>query len=130
MISKNVLEDVLFKYPELIEPGLTPRARHLDLYGLEVDILFEDEFKKRVAVLVRTAPIEKEHTAEVASYRNTVLSSEAPDVSLMLVSDKVPPHLQRTIEHNGVAWKEITAFQIKEFLKKKNDTELLGAIGG
>ncbi|MFH1552912.1 MAG: hypothetical protein ABID83_04675 [Candidatus Omnitrophota bacterium] len=125
MISKKLFEDILYKYPELIDAGLVPRGRHVNLYDQMVDILFVDRFKKKLVVQVRTSPIEKEHIGEIVSYQKAVLSGEAPDVSFMLVADKVPPHLKTAFEHKGVAWKEITVFQIREHLTKRNDTEML-----
>ncbi len=128
MLSKKFLEDILCKYPELIDPGCTVRDRGVNLYGQEVDILLEDRAGKRTAVQVKASPIEKEHVGEIVSYQNAILAGEAPDVSVMMVSDKVPPHLQTAFEHNGVAWKEITRFQIKEHLSKRNDREMLGLL--
>ncbi|RKY41556.1 MAG: hypothetical protein DRP85_05800 [Candidatus Makaraimicrobium thalassicum] len=126
MISKNNLEEILVKYPELIEPGLVSRGRHVDLYGQEVDILFEDKSGKRLAVQVLAAPIRGEHVGEMVSYQNAILTGEALDISVMLVADKVPPHLQTAFRHNGVTWKEIPGFKIKEHLDKRNDAGMLG----
>ena len=113
MISRKDYEDILCKYPELIEPGFNVRGRHVELYAQEVDILLEDQFNKRLIVQVRTSPIEKEHIGEVVSHQNEILSGEATDISVMLVADKIPPHLQTALEHSGVAWKEVTTSQIK-----------------
>jgi len=130
MLSKDNFMKILSKYPELVEPGLVLKGCQINLYGQEVDMLFEDQFKKRVVVQVKTSPIEEEHVGEMVSYQNVILSGEAPDISVMLVADKVPAHLQKTFEHNGITWKEISMFQIREHLISRNDGEMLGLLAG
>ena len=125
MISKNAFEDILCKYPELIDPGFKIKGRHVEVYGQEVDILMVDEFNKRLAVQVRVTPIKNEHIGEIVSHQEEILSGEATDISVMVVADKIPPHLQKTLEHNSVAWKEITPSQIKEHLTSRNDNQML-----
>jgi hypothetical protein len=130
MISKQLFEDILCKYPELIEPGLKCKARGMEFYGYTVDILLEDKSRRKLAITVRTAPIKEEHIGDLVSYKSTVLTGEDPAMRVMLVSDKIPPHLQKSLEHGDVAWKEITTFQIKEHLNKAGDAEMMEAIGG
>lgn len=126
MYTKAQFESILCKYPELISPGLTVRERDFVLYGQTVDILAVDKYKKRFAIQVRVSPIASEHAAEIISHQNAILSGDAPDVSMLVVSDKIPPHLQKTFEHNGIAWKEISEFQVREHLAKKNDDMISG----
>jgi hypothetical protein len=90
-----------------------------------VDILLEDRFGKKLVVQVRTDPIKEEHLGEVLSYQEAILSGKASNVSVMLVAIKIPPHLQKTFDHNGVAWKEVSLFQIEEHLAGKGDMEML-----
>jgi len=128
MITRDQFLEILCKYPELIDQGYKCHGRDVDLYGLKADMLLVDKYKKRLAVHVRTAPIEQEQIGAIVSCQEAVLSDEAGDINVMLVSDKVPVHLQTALEHSGVAWREINHFQIKELLTKKNDTELLKTI--
>ena len=125
MLSKSDLTKILCKYPELIEHGFTIRECNTNLYGQEVDILMEDRFKKKLVVQVRTDPIKEEHLGDILSYQEAILSGKAPNVNVMLIAIKIPPHLQKTFDHNGVIWKEITLFQIEEHLDSKGDMELM-----
>jgi RecB family endonuclease NucS len=129
MISKQLFEDILCKYPELIEPGLKLKGRGMEFYGYAVDILLEDKSRKKLAITVRMAPIKEEHVGDLVSYASTVLTGEDPAMTVMMVSDKVPPHLQKSLEHWGIAWKEINAFRIREHLNKAGDTKMMKAIG-
>ena len=126
MLTKTKLANILWKYPELIAPGLTMRERDIILHGQEIDILAADKYKKRFAIQVRVSPIASEHAADIISRQNAILSGEAPDVSMLVVADKIPPHLKKTFEHNGIAWKEISEFQVREHLAKKNDDMIAG----
>jgi hypothetical protein len=45
MLEKD-FEDIICKYPELIEDGLVLINRQVSLYGRRMDILFEDKFKR------------------------------------------------------------------------------------
>ena len=129
MISKELLMELLSRYPELIEPDLVFHSREASLYGLSVDMLFEDRNGKRLAVLVKAMPVAHEHVGEAVSFQEAVLSSEASDIRMMLVSEKIPENLQTALENSGVEWKEIEHFYIKEYLMKKNDLEMLKLLG-
>ena len=87
--------------------------------------MLEDGYGKRLVVQVRTTPIEQQKLGEILNFKNAILTGETTDVSVMLVADKMPVHLKSSCEHNGVSWKEVTLFQVREYLEKKNDRELL-----
>jgi|HubBroStandDraft_1064217.scaffolds.fasta_scaffold516800_1 hypothetical protein len=44
----------------------------------------------------------------------------------MLIGTRVPPNLQKSLDHHGIAWKEITSADLVNFLDSKYDVELLG----
>ncbi|MFQ5952400.1 MAG: hypothetical protein ACE5JK_03240 [Candidatus Omnitrophota bacterium] len=129
MLSKAGLVKILCKYPELIEHGFTVKGCDTSLYDQGVDILLGDQFNKKLAVQVRTDPIKEEHLGEILSHQEAILSGEDPNLNVMLVAIKIPPHLQKTFDHNGVAWKEITLFQMEEHLTSKGDVEMLELLG-
>lgn len=128
MDTKELLEEIIYKYPELIGPGLTARERHFDLYGHMIDILLVDRYKKRFAIQVRPAPIENEHASEIITNQNAILSGESPDLSMLLVSEKIPPQVKKVLERNGIGWRELHPFQIRGHLMKNNDIDLLRAL--
>ena len=88
MITKEVFEDILCKYPELIEPGYSVKGRHTELYGQRIDILLVDEYGKRLAVQVRVTPIENEHVGEIVSPLEYLTLSSVYASALGLPSDK------------------------------------------
>ena len=43
----------------------------------------------------------------------------------MLVGNRVPPNIKRSLDHHGIAWREFSYSKLKEFLETKNDIEFL-----
>ncbi len=125
MLSEKVFEDIICKYPELIEGGLIFKERQLNLYGRRMDILFEDEFKRKLIIELKVGPIKDEHIGQILSYEGMLLSAEDPTIRIMLVGNRVPPNIQRSLDHHGIAWKEISIMQLKEFLNQKQDNNFL-----
>lgn len=54
-----------------------------------------------------------------------LVSTEDPTIRVMLFGNRVPANIQRTLDHYGIAWREITLSYLKEFLMKRNDEEFL-----
>jgi hypothetical protein len=121
MISEKIFEDILSKYPELIENQLKLIGRQVTLYGRRIDLLFEDKFKRKLIVELKAGPIKDEHIGQILSYEGMILSADDPTIRIMLVGTRVPPNLQRSLDHHGIAWKEITHNQLATFLVDKND---------
>ena len=49
MYEKEI-EDILFRFPELIEDGLKPMDRQVPLYGKRADLLFQDGSGRKLIV--------------------------------------------------------------------------------
>jgi len=50
MILEKDFEDIIAKYPELIEDGLTLKGRQVSIYDRRMDLLFEDKFGRKLIV--------------------------------------------------------------------------------
>lgn len=128
MIQEKDFEDILSRYPELIEEGLTLKGRQVPLYGRRMDLLFEDKFKRNLIVELKIGPIKDQHIGQVLSYEGMLLSSDDPTIRVMLIGNRVPPNVQKTLDHHGIAWREIPLSGLKEFLTSKNDDDFLGLL--
>lgn len=126
MILEKDFEDIVAKYPELIEDGLTLKGRQVSIYGRRMDLLFEDKFRRKLIIELKIGPIKDAHIGQVLSYEGMLLSNEDPTIRVMLIGNRVPPNIQRSLDHHGIAWLEITLNSLKEFLNAKNDLEYLG----
>ncbi|HOW39507.1 MAG TPA: hypothetical protein PL123_03115 [Bacteroidales bacterium] len=125
MFLERNLEDIIAKYPELIEDGLILQGRQVTLYGRRMDLLFEDKFRRKLIVELKIGPIKDAHIGQVLSYEGMLLSGEDPSIRVMLIGNRVPPNIQRSLDHHGIAWREFTLSYLKEFLIKRNDEEFL-----
>ncbi len=115
-------ENILAKYPELVENGLRLVGRQVTVYGRRMDLLFEDINNRKLIVELKSGPILDKHIGQILAYEGGVLSDKAPDVRIMLIGTRVPPNLRKALDHHGIAWKEINFAYLKSFLKDKNDT--------
>ena len=125
MIHEKDFEDIICKYPDLIEDGLTFKGRQITLYGRRMDILFEDKFKRKLIIELKVGPIKDVHIGQILSYEGMLLSDDDPTIRVMLVGNRVPPNIQRSLDHHGIAWKEITFSNLKTFLEEKQDYAFL-----
>lgn len=121
MIHEKDFEDIIAKYPELIEDGLTLQGRQFSIYGRRMDLLFEDKFRRKLIVELKIGPIKDAHIGQVLSYEGMLLSTEDPSIRVMLIGNRVPPNIQRSLDHHGIAWCEITIKQLREFLMERDD---------
>lgn len=124
MISEKDFEDIICKYPDLIEDGLTFKERQLTIYGRRMDVLFEDKFKRKLIIELKIGPIKDEHIGQILSYEGMLLSADDPTIRVMLVGNRVPPNIRKSLDHHGIAWKEIALTQLQKYLSDKNDNEL------
>ena len=115
-------ENILAKYPELVENGLRLVGRQVSVYGRRMDMLFEDINSRKLIVELKSGPILDKHIGQILAYEGGVLSDKATDVRIMLIGTRVPPNLRKALDHHGIAWKEINFAYLKSFLKDKNDT--------
>jgi len=127
MFSEKMFEDILVKYPELIEKGLVLKARQETLYNRRIDLLFEDQQKRKLLVELKAHTIKDKDIGQIMAYEGLILT-ENPTLRVMLIGTRVPPNLQKSLDYHGIAWKEISVSTIQKFLDKKNDTSFLEEI--
>ena len=121
MIKEKDFEDIICKYPELIEESLTFKGRQVTLYGRRMDILFEDKFNRKLIIELKAGPIKDEHIGQILSYEGMLLSADDPTIRVMLIGTRVPPNIQKSLDHHGIAWREISFSKLREFLLDHND---------
>lgn len=125
MLTEKDFEDIICKYPELIEGSLIFKDRQITLFGRRMDVLFEDKFKRKLIIELKVGPIKDEHIGQVLSYEGMLLSGDDPTIRVMLIGNRVPPNIQKSLDHHGIAWKEISFSRLKMYLAEKNDAGFL-----
>jgi hypothetical protein len=124
-LDEKTFEDILVKYPHLIEEGLVLEGRQVMVYGRRMDLLFKDTFGRQLIVELKGGPIKDEHIGQVMSYEGSILSHGNPDLRIMLVGTRVPPNIRKSLDHHGIAWKEISIDTLIEHLNKAGETNIL-----
>lgn len=119
MIKEVDFEDIICCYPELIEDGLTFIGRQISIYGRRMDILFRDRYKRQLIIELKAGPIKDQHIGQILLYEGKLLSVDDPSIRVMLVGTRVPPNIQKSLDHHGIAWKEITYSILRKFLEEK-----------
>jgi hypothetical protein len=79
-------------------------------------------------VELKVGPIKDEHLGQILAYEGMILSADDPAVRVMLIGTRVPPNIQKTLDHHGIAWREFKITQLTEYLKSVDDRELLSRI--
>jgi hypothetical protein len=122
-------ETILAKYPDMIDKGLRLLGHQVTMFGRRMDLLFEDRFNRKLIIELKVGPIKDEHIGQVLSYEGMLLSADDPTVRVMLIGNRVPPNIQRALDHHGIAWREITFSLLRDYLREEGDIELLSLVG-
>ena len=125
ILKEQHFEDILCKYPELIEDGLIFLKRQVKVHNKRIDILFEDKFKRNLLVELKNGVIKDDHIGQLLGYEGFLLSADDPTIRIMLIGNRVPPNLQSSLDHHGIAWREFGYSMLKNFLEAKRDFDLL-----
>ena len=124
MFTEKDFEDIICEYPELIEDGLKLVGRQKVMYSRRIDILFQDKFSRKLLIELKKGPIKDEHIGQLLSYEGMILSADDPTIRIMLVGNRVPPNIQRSLDHHGIAWKELKQSFLHNFFIEKNNLRM------
>ena len=119
MFSEKEFEDILVKFPELIEPNLKFLGRQVKYFGKSIDILFEDRFKEKLIVELKKDNLTRDALSQVLEYEGYILSDKDPTARVMLIANRIPLNLKKAMDHHGIEYKELTVSFLMEFLEKK-----------
>jgi len=124
-MNEKDFEDIVSKYPEIIEEGLELEARQLTILGRRIDLLFRDTFGRKLLIELKVGPIKDEHVGQILAYEGLILSADYPTLRIMLIANRVPPNIRRSLDHHGIAWREVSQLQLRDFLSAREDQILL-----
>ncbi|MHB8526277.1 MAG: endonuclease NucS domain-containing protein [Candidatus Acidiferrales bacterium] len=122
MSKEKEFESAIVKYPELIEEGLRLVGRQRFVEGRKFDLLFEDRKKNKLVAELKWGPIKDQHIGQIMFYAGCLISGQP--VREVLVGTRVPPNIRAILDFHGIGWKQITATELREFLRAKGDEEL------
>lgn len=124
-MNESQFEDILEKYPDLIEKGLSLIGRQVWIKGKYIDLLFKDRYGQKLIVELKKGTILRKHIGQLLDYEGHLLTPDDPTVRVLLIGNRVPNNLRRALDHHGFEWKELQVVTLKKFLNDKNDYDLL-----
>jgi hypothetical protein len=127
-MDERTFEDIICKYPELIEDKLSFKGRQVPVKGKWVDVLFEDRYGQQLIVEIKKGAVKREHVGQLFDYEGHFVSADNPNVRVMLVGNRVPENIRRSLDHHGIEWRELTIGDLINFLKQKGDLDLLNRL--
>lgn len=125
MLSERLFEDILVKYPDLIEGKLKFIGRQVNHFGKRIDILFEDRCNEKLIIELKKGNLQRDALSQVLEYEGYILSEKDPSARVMIIANRIPLNLKKAMDHHGIEYKEITIKSLREFLITKNDVEYL-----
>ena len=129
-MTEKQFEDILCRYPELIEEGLEVTGRQVNMGGKHIDIILKDRHGYKLVVELKQGTVKRKDIAQLLDYEGHLLSLDDPSVRSMLVGNRVPENLRRSLDNRGFEWREIKEQEIRKFLISKNDAEMLAFFSG
>ncbi|WP_045222641.1 endonuclease NucS domain-containing protein [Desulfonatronum thioautotrophicum] len=124
-MTERDFENILERYPELIEPGLSLQGRQLPINGKFIDLLYMDRHGQKLIVELKIGAILRNHIGQLLDYEGEILAPDDPTVRVMIIGNRVPTNLRRSLEHHGFEWKELSISELYRFLIDQNDTDFL-----
>ncbi len=127
MLEKD-FENIICKYPDLIEDGLKFKGNQFNIDGKYVDIIFEDRFGQRLIVELKRGTVVRKDVAQLLDYEGYFVSQDNPTTRVMLVGNRIPNNLKLSLDHHGFEYKEIPVLTLKNKLQSEGDLHLLSLI--
>ncbi len=124
-MNERQFEDIIERYPELLENGLIVKGRQVSVKGKCIDLLFEDGYGQKLIVELKVGPIKRDHIGQIMDYEGHLLTPDDPTVRIMLIGNRVPNNFRRALDHHGIEWRELPESKLIKFLKEKKDIEFL-----
>jgi hypothetical protein len=128
-LTEKQFEDILAKYPEIIESGLTLIGRQVNISGKFIDLLFEDKRGDTLIVELKKGTVKREHIAQLLDYEGFFVSEFNPTTRVMLIGNRIPKNLQNALDHHGIEYAFFSPLTLRDYLTEKNDRELLDSLG-
>lgn len=118
-------EDILAVYPELIEEGLSLKGRQVNIDRKFIDLLFKDKIGQDLIVELKIGVAKREHVAQLLDYAGYKIAEGKSPVRIMLVANRIPENFKHSFDYFGFEYKEISIDKLHDFLRSKNDQNLL-----
>jgi len=124
-VLEREFEDILSTYPELIEEGLSLKGRQVNTDRKFIDLLFKDKTGQDLIVELKIGVAKREHVAQLLDYAGYKIAEGKVPVRIMLIANRIPENFKHSFDYFGFEYKEITIDKLHDFVRIKNDQNLL-----
>jgi hypothetical protein len=122
MLEKDI-ENLIAKYPDEFFPnsGFKLIGQQVKLKRCYADIIFEDNYKRKIIVEVKRGILSRDASGQLIEYYG-LLKTEEPDgiVELILCANVIPPERKKFLEVLGIDCIELGINQIYQIAQKVN----------
>ena len=129
-LREAYFEQVLEKYPDLIEAGLSLRSRQLSFESSRFDLVFVDRSASTLLVEIKAREILQGDIGQVARYRSHLSRKLGLQARVMLVGTHIKEDILHAVEDMGFEWRVVTEKDIRTRLEDAEDNDLLAELDG
>lgn len=119
------LENILARYPELIEPGLTLIARQQTIRNRRMDLVFRDATGGTLVVEVKIGTLNRTDIGQLSEYRYYVSERDGVPPRGMLVGTHVTNEIRGAAGSSGLECICLTLSYLEQAMRERGDQELL-----
>lgn len=121
-MKEKDFQNIIIKYPELIEKELELIKIQPHILNDRIpDLLFKDKNDKKLFVELKVIPVSYKELGQIISYKGVLISKKEIDTRIMIIGTNIRLDVKKSLDTNGVEWKEIKFSDVKKFLTEKED---------
>lgn len=122
------LENMLARYPELIEPRLTLIDRQHCINRKRVDLLYSDSTGRTLVVEVKVGALCRTDIGQLSEYCHYFFQRDGTRPRGMLVGTRVPDEIRGAAGFNGFECISLSLGTLEKHMRERNDQEMLSAV--
>lgn len=124
------LENILARYPELVEPHLTLVARQFALNGKRIDLLFRDGGGCKLVVEVKVGTLCRADVGQLSEYCHYLFKLDGLRPRGMLVGTWVSDEIRGAAGFNGFGCRILLFDDLEKFASERGDVDMLETVRG
>lgn len=129
-LRETYFEQVLEKYSDLIEGGLSLRSGQLSFESSRFDLVFVDRTDSTLLVEIKAREILQGDIGQVARYRSHLSRKLGLKARVMIVGTHIKDDIRYAVEDMGFEWKVVTEKDVRARLEAAQDIDLLLGLDG
>lgn len=124
------LENMIARYPEIIEPNLTLLARQCAIYGKRPDLLFRDGRGCKLVVEVKIGSLCRADIGQLSEYCAYLFKLDGVRPRGMLVGTWVPDEIRGAAGFNSFECRSLTLDDLEKIAFERGDEDMLDSVRG